>query len=344
MKIALCSTVVPFVHGGARQIVDWLEPLLLEHGHQVERVDLPEVDSPELLYRQMSAFRWIDVEAADRIICFRPQSHLIQHPHKVLWFIHHVRVFYDLWDTPYRWFPDDDRHRAIRAAVHAADTHALGEAKAVFTNSQVVSDRLERYNGVDSEVLYPPIFDPDRFSFEHFNDEIVYVARVEEPKRQVLLVEAMAHVKTAVRLRISGTTPGRDYPAQIDRRIDELGLRSRVIFENRWVHEDEKARQLAQCLAAAYLPLDEDSYGYSTLEAAHSFKPILTTSDSGGVLEFVAHGDTGLVVEPTPLALAGAMDRLFQDRLATERMGRAAHARINELGIDWSRVIERLLA
>ena len=41
MKVALCSTFVPFVFGGARFIVEWLEEKLREHGHQVERIYLP---------------------------------------------------------------------------------------------------------------------------------------------------------------------------------------------------------------------------------------------------------------------------------------------------------------
>src|SRR5437016_33565 len=142
MKIALCSSFVPFIYGGARNIVEWLQTTLEEHGHQVERVYLPEIDAPDLLFPQMMAYRWIDLEMADRIICFRPQSHLIPHPHKILWFIHHIRAFYDLWDTPYCGFPNDIKHQGIRSALHHIDNAGLREAKAIFTNSQVVSDRL----------------------------------------------------------------------------------------------------------------------------------------------------------------------------------------------------------
>src|SRR6195952_916410 len=99
MKIALVSTFVPFIYGGARNIVEWLQAMLEKEGHQVERIYLPQIDAPDLLFQQMTAFRWIDLSSADRVICFRPQAHLIQHPHKILWFIHHIRAFYDLWDN-----------------------------------------------------------------------------------------------------------------------------------------------------------------------------------------------------------------------------------------------------
>jgi glycosyltransferase involved in cell wall biosynthesis len=317
--------------------------MLEEQGHQVEKVYLPEYDEPDLLFHQMMAYRWIDLESADRIICFRPQSHLIPHTHKIIWFIHHIRAFYDLWDSPYRGFPDNAKHRGVRDALRAVDRAALLEAKAIFTNSEVVSHRLKAFNNIDSEVLYPPVFQPDRFYHKGFNDEIVCISRLEHHKRQHLLVEAMQYTKSPVRLRLSGSSTGTDYPQEITWRIAKLKLSDRVILDNRWITEEEKVEQLAGCLAAAYLPLDEDSYGYPSVEASHAAKPILTTSDSGGVLELVKDGINGYVTDASPEALADAMDKLYFDRARTETMGKTALGRLEELNISWSNVLQRLL-
>lgn len=345
MKIALCSSFVPFTQGGYRNIVDWLQMELIAAGHQVETIYLPHVDEPDLLLPQMAAYRWVDLAAsADRVICFRPPAHAIPHPHKILWFIHHIRVFYDLWDSPYRGFPDDEKHRNLRDILHHADTLAINEAKHVFTNSRVVSDRLAHFNNVDSEVLYPPIIQPERFHCKHFNDEIVYVCRVEHHKRQHLLIEAMRYTRTKVKLRLCGASSGDAYVRELMELVSSAKLQERVHFDNRWISEEEKVEILSECLAAAYLPLDEDSYGYPSLEASHASKPVLTTTDSGGVLELVTHGYNGLVVEPDPKALAGAMDQLFIDRAKTREMGLNATHRISELNINWQHVLARLLA
>ena len=344
MKIALCSSFVPFIKGGGRNIVDWLKPVLEEAGHQVEIVYLPQVDTPDLLFQQMMAYRWINLESADRIVCFRPQAHVMHHHHKILWFIHHIRAFYDLWDSPYRGFPDDARHRGIRDALHAADTAALREAKAIFTNSKVVSNRLKTYNAMDSEVLFPPVFEPGRFHCSGFNDEIVCISRLEHHKRQHLLVEALGYTRTPVRLRLSGASSDNAYPNELVARVARLGLADRVIIGNSWITEEEKVEQLAACLATAYLPLDEDSYGYPSVESSHASKPVLTTFDSGGVLELVQDGINGYVAEPSPAAIGEAMDRLYSDRARTEAMGRNARDRLVELNISWSHVLQRLLA
>jgi glycosyltransferase involved in cell wall biosynthesis len=344
MKIALCSSYVPFIRGGYRNIVDWLGLELEGAGHQVEKVYLPEADAVGSLFQQMMAYRWVDLEAADRIICFRPQAHIIPHSHKIVWFIHHLRSYYDLWDTPYRGVPNDTRHQGFRDALHAVDNAGLREAKTIFTNSKVVQDRLTRYNEVNSEVLYPPLFQPEKFHCTDFNNEIVYICRVEHHKRQHLLVEAMGHTKTPVRLRLAGMSGGVDYPAHLVQRISELGLTDRVILEKRWIGEEEKVAYLANCLAAAYLPFDEDSYGYPSLEASHASKPILTTSDSGGVLELVEDGINGYVSDASPEALGDAMDRLYLNREKTKQMGQNAHEMLAKLNISWPHVLQKLLA
>lgn len=344
MKIALVSTMVPFIDGGARNIVNWLSDALLECGHQVEIVWLPSSDEPDLLFQQMMGYRWIDLSAADRVICFRPQAHFIQHDCKVLWFIHHIRYMYDLWGTQYSDLKDNPRNNALRKSLFEADTRAIAEAKSVFSNSKVVRDRLKTYNNVDAEILYPPLINAERFSANNYNDEIVYIARIEGHKRQKLLVEAMLHTKTDVKLRVMGVCSNPSYLQGLEELITGSGLSGRVTLDHRWVPEREKVDIINEALAAAYLPFEEDSYGYPSLEASHASKCILTTTDSGGVPELVSDGLNGLVVEPTPEALAEGLDRLYLDRQATIKMGEAAKARLSELNISWAHTVERLLS
>jgi glycosyltransferase involved in cell wall biosynthesis len=343
MKIALVSSFVPFIQGGARNIVEWLEEKLIAHGHRVERFYLPFIDRAEDLFDQTLAFRLIDLTGAcDRLIAFRPPSHVLQHPNKELWFIHHIRPLYDLWDSPYSLVPHTRAGHAFRQAQIDLDTEALLESKHVFTNSNVVAVRLAKFNGVKASTLYPPILAPERFQNLGFGDEIVAVSRIEPHKRQWLLVEAMRHVKTPVKLRICGAGANPDHVKNLQDRVEQFGLASRIAIENRWVSEEEKADLIGRSLAVAYAPVDEDSYGYPSLEAGHAEKPVLTAADAGGVLELVSDGVNGLVAVPEPAAVAEAMDRLFTDRELAVRMGKANQARIGELRIDWNRVVEAL--
>src|SRR5258708_11835378 len=124
MKIALCSSFVPFVGGGLRSIVDWLAEHLIEHGHKVEVIWLPFVQNPQTMFRQIAAYRMLDIaRSADKLIAFRPPAYVIPHPNKTLWFIHHFRPFYDFWETEYRpRIADTEPGKAFRLQMVAADT------------------------------------------------------------------------------------------------------------------------------------------------------------------------------------------------------------------------------
>ena len=118
----------------------------------------------------------------------------------------------------------------------------------------------------------------------------------------------------------------------------------RVELLSEWISEERKRALFADALACAYVPFDEDSYGYVSLESYYSRKPVITCSDSGGTLEVVEDGLTGRVVEPEPEALAAAMDGLRRDPGLAHRMGEAGYERLQAMNISWDHVIDRLLA
>lgn len=345
VKIALITSTVPFVLGGARNIVDWLAIALERAGHRVEKVEVPFDEEPERIVSQMAMFRMIDLtDRADLVVCFRPPAYLVQHPRKVLWFIHHIRPYYDLWDTEYRGFADTLVSRARRDLIRRVDDRALAEAAHVFTNSVVVSERLAEFNHVESEVLYPPLHDSESFVDLGQGNEIVAVSRLEHHKRQHLLVEALALTSSPVELRLIGKGSSPAYANSLRDRAEALGVVGRLHIDDTWLAEGDKRRFIGRALAGAYIPLDEDSYGYPSLEYAHAKKAILTTKDAGGVLELVQDGSSGVVVDPVPESLASAMDQLFLDRPYAEELGRNARARIDQMEISWQHVVERITA
>lgn len=345
MRIVIASSFVPFVRGGGRFIVDWLEEKLRTHGHQVEKFYLPSDERPEVLLDTLLAYRLMAAaEGADRLITIRPPAHVLKHPDKIVWFIHHMRGYYDLAHTEHSSVPPNAEGRALREALVRVDTAGLAEARKIFTNSRVVGERLKTFNGLSSEVLYPPLFDVSGFRFEDSNEEIVSVCRVEPHKRQELLIRAMAHVKTGVRLRICGTSANPGYETVLKNLVRDKGLQDKVALEFGWITEERKSALINGCLASAYAPHDEDSYGYPTLEAASARKATVTASDSGGTLEFIENGQNGLIADPIPEAFASAFDDFYRDRGKTRQMGEAAHETVARLKISWDHVIERITA
>lgn len=326
-------------------IVDTLEQALLHRGHDVEVLRLPFHSDVSVMLEQMLALRLLHIEdSGDRLICIRTPSYLLRHPSKVIWFIHHHRQAYDLWGTAYGDIPNTVQGRAYRDMIRKADDRAFSEARAIFTNSAVVSQRLQGFNGISSEVLYPPLAEGTEFRCDEYGDELVYVSRLTGHKRQELAIEAMRHTESAVRLVVAGQA---DAPAEADRLsalISAWDLEDRVELRARWISEEEKTDLMARALAVVYCPVDEDSYGYPTLEGHMAAKAVVSTTDAGGVVELVVHGLNGFLAEPTPESLARHYDQLFNDRQLARRMGEKGAHRLVELGISWDHVVDRLLA
>ncbi len=344
MQVLVASTVMPFIEGGGTFIVDWLEAALRERGHDVEVLKLPfRLTTPGMPAR-MVGMRLFDVsDCGDRLIAIRYPAHLLRHHSKVAWFIHHHRPVYDLWGTQHQDVRADPEGETYRAMFRSADNVALRETRHLYTNSAIVRDRLRRFNGLHGEVLYPPVWQPERFRTDEYGDFVFYPSRITGHKRQWLAVEAMAHVTTPVKLVLAGQYDDNAYGRVVTNLIAELGVESRVRLLDDWITEDEKIDLLATCLGVVYIPLDEDSYGFPSLEAHHSRKAVVTTSDGGGTLELVTDGVNGLVSKPDPVALAACFDQLWEDRALAQRLGETGEQRVTELRIDWDTTVDRLL-
>jgi glycosyltransferase involved in cell wall biosynthesis len=72
-------------------------------------------------------------------------------------------------------------------------------------------------------------------------------------------------------------------------------------------------------------------------------RPVLTCSDSGGTLEFVVDGETGLVVPPQAAPLAAALDRLAAEPEWAAELGERGYQRLQTLEVGWPSTIAALL-
>jgi glycosyltransferase involved in cell wall biosynthesis len=293
--------------------------------------------------RQALAWRLLDVtesggEKIDLVIPTKFPSYLVRHPRKVAWLFHQHREAYDLYGTPYCSFRDTPEDHQVREAVHAMDARALGECREIFTISRNVADRLARYNGLPGTALYPPPHHLGRYRSDSYGDFLFYAGRLDSLKRLDLAIDAIKRVRSGARLKIAGRGP---LEGELRKQIARLGLGDRVELLG-FVSADELVDLYARCRAAYYAPVNED-YGYVTVEAFLSRKPVVTTRDAGGPLEFVTHDENGLVAEPEAGAVAAAIDRLWEQPEARLReWGEAGSSRVK--GITWDNAIDRLTA
>jgi glycosyltransferase involved in cell wall biosynthesis len=342
-KIAICSVQIPFMYGGTERLTKALHRELLNRDLTVDLVNIPFKWYPaSRLITECMVWRMLDLtetnnEKIDFVISTKFPSTVVKHPDKRIWLFHQHRPAYDLYGhETHGEMADTVDNRRISEAIVNIYTLTIKEAKRIYTISENVSKRLRQFNGIDSLPLYPPPDNKERFYSDDYGDYVLYVGRLDAKKRISLLVNAFKFVRTNIQCLIVGTGADRD---RLLETIERLDLRHKVHLLG-YLPDDEVIRHYANALAVFYAPYDED-YGYATIEAFLSKRPVITTMDSGGVLEFVRHQENGFLTDNDPRQIAERVDWLYTNRHKCSDLGANGYELVKH--ISWDSVIERLV-
>jgi glycosyltransferase involved in cell wall biosynthesis len=341
--IAVVTSTPPFAEGGHLVIARSLVQALRQAGHEADLVLTPS----NRFNRQGAAYlsNWLtdvgrtsDDRAVDQVISLRYPSFAVRHPRHVCWLNHTMREYYDLWDRfsgsiPRRaWL----RERVRKQLIHGADHYLLGRrVSRLFTISDTVRRRLP-WPGLNAQVLYPPP-PPREYRVDDYEPYLFSVSRFTPLKRLDLVVEALAQPEAqGIRAVLAGE--GEQWP-EIAALVKARGLSGRVTLPGR-LDDADLVGHLARCRAVVFAPHDED-YGFVTVEAFASARPVITCTDSGGPAELVRHDESGLVLAATPAALATGFRRLIDDRDLAVRLG-VAGRRVAD-GLTWPATVKHLV-
>lgn len=343
-RVAVVTSSAPYGEGGHLVIARSLVSALQRAGHEADLVITPS----HRFGRQARAYlaTWltdvtVDQEGrrVDQVISLRYPSYAVRHPVHVCWLNHRMREYYDLWSSFSARLPAGARvkERLRRAMVHRADHYLLTRnVTRVVAQSRTIQQRLQRFGGVRSDVLYPPA-PPRPYRCDEYGDYLFAVSRLTPLKRMGLLIEALALPEArGVRCVIAGEG---EEGGRLLRLVRARGLESRVTLVGP-VDSTQLVEHLARCRAVCFLPRDED-YGLVTVEAFSAAKAVITCTDSGGPTELVEAGVNGLICEPRPERVAVAIARVMDDRSMAERLGAAAFE--TSAAMTWPAAVGTLL-
>lgn len=342
MNILVCAAQVPFVRGGAEMLAEGLSKALKMRGHRAEIVALPFQWQPHTeLFKSALAWRLLDLKMAngvrvDRIIATKFPSYAAQHPHKIVWLVHQYRQAYDWYGTPLSEFTPTPEHQKTREQIFQLDTRTLNEAQARFAISKNVAARLKRFNALDAMPLYPPPRLTGKFYAGAYGDYVLYVGRLDRAKRIDLLLRALAETRQG-RVVIAGTGAEEHALKQL---AASLHIDDRVEFPG-FVDDARVLKLYANARAVFYAPVDED-YGFAAVEALMAERPVITTDDAGGVLEFIEDGQNGWVTSAQILEIAHSLTRAFESGERCRALGQAGRERVR--AISWDAVVKALTA
>jgi glycosyltransferase involved in cell wall biosynthesis len=206
-----------------------------------------------------------------------------------------------VWDQFGAYFGERSAARALAApvagALRAWDVGTAGRVHWFVANSNHVRERIRRSYGRDASVVHPPV-DCDRFTASRRPEDFYLVVSALVPYKRIDLAIA-ACALLGRKLVIVGDGP-------------EWGRLSamagpQVVFLGRV--PDEEVAALYACCRALLLPGVED-FGITAVEAQAAGAPVVALGE-GGVMESVVDRETGVFFgEPTPAAMAAAMESL----------------------------------
>jgi glycosyltransferase involved in cell wall biosynthesis len=343
LRIAVCTSQIPFAWGGAEVLATTLAEQLRQRGHQVEIIQIPFRWYPkEEILKGYLAWRLLNLDESegqpiDRVVALKFPAFIVKHPHKTTWLVQQFRQAYELFGTEYSHFDNSAADAELRRAIWQMDTATLGESRRIFTISANVGERLSRFNQLRSVPLHPPPALDGQFYNSGYGEYVFAVCRLNRMKRLEQLISAIGETQTPVRCRIAGK--GEELEA-LQKLARKVGAEKRIDFLG-FVSDREILSLYAGALCVYYAPIDED-YGFATVEAMKSGKSVITTTGSGGVLEFVDDQKTGFVTPAGDArSLAQRIDELYLDRQLAERLGQAAEQKVHN--INWQSTIDRLL-
>lgn len=305
------------------------------------------------------AFDRLDTRRYDVVISTQPPSFSHQHPRHLAVFYHHHRVFYDLEELYLRagFAQDPEVHRRAGELIRGLDQPRIEAIGHVLAPSKAVAGRLARFNGItDVGFQHAGIgvgSEQAATSGPPGTGSVLCIGRHEFPKRAELAVAA-AHLLPHLQFTVVGSGGRMAWARSIDHRLsapgadptaltdDELWcntgrgapevpdeVASNVSFAG-FVSDDDLLRlnDEAPCVVA---PAYDEDYGLTAIETMAHGRPVVVCADGGGLAELVEHEVTGLVVDPTPAGIAGAVDRLTTDAALAAELGRNGRARAAEL-------------
>jgi phosphatidylinositol alpha-1,6-mannosyltransferase len=239
---------------------------------------------------------------------------------------------------------------AAQCRWHRAGFNALlRRAHPLITHSQANRQRLLKL-GLGEALVIPPGVDPERFRPRPTPlpppPRLLTVGRLVPRKGIDTVLRALALLQPRmpqIHYQIVGDGPDR---ARLESLVETLGLSSRVDFAGRV--PDAALPDHYRDAHVFVMPAREEEQGRSVegfgivyLEASASGLPVVA-GRSGGAVEAVRAGETGLLVEPDdPQALAEALWRLLQDEPLRAQLGRAGRRWV-ESEMNWERVARAL--
>jgi glycosyltransferase involved in cell wall biosynthesis len=338
MRIAIVAAITrQGEKGEAEALYDGMIRSFARTSNQVEMIEviIDESSFDKILESYVRCYD-LDLRDYDLVISTKAPTYMVRHHNHVSYLLHTIRVFYDMFQQEFG-TGTSDQHKQ-RRLIHAFDAYGLHPNRVRkhfaigFTPYNRLAETEPSWCKIAFEVLHPP---PYQMGFkEPAPGKYVFVpGRLHRWKRVDLVIQAFKYINQDIPLKIAGTGE------------DEATLRAlaagdpRVEFLGR-VSDEHLVDLYAGALVVPFVPINED-YGFITIEAFRSKKPVITCIDSGEPTYFVKNFETGFVVDPHPEAIAARINYFIDHPDVGIQMGEKGFSVVSHM--NWDATTSRLL-
>ena len=179
------------------------------------------------------------------------------------------------------------RHELYNAFHKPLYENAIRKMDLILADSKNVQNRIQKFLGLESTVLYPPC-DVDKFNWMGQEGYYLSTARLTSYKRVDIIIQAFIKLPQK-RLIITSTGPD-------EKKLKQLAEGFANIQFTGDINDNELKNLIGNAIATIYIPKDED-FGISPVESMAAGKPVIGSGE-GGLLETVIHGETGWLSSP----------------------------------------------
>jgi glycosyltransferase involved in cell wall biosynthesis len=248
-----------------------------------------------------------------------------------------TRIFWSLRDKYYRdlSFSGKVLRQVVAPTYRTIDAKLAKRHDLILTNSHNIRNQVERFYGLDSEVLYPPIH-TNEYEYESSGDYWLSVNRLVPKKRVREQIDAFEKIDENLRIVGGIDNKFESYGKNILERVD----RSENISVEGFVPDEQLQKLYSNCKGVIYIPYYED-FGIVPIESMASGKPVIAAAE-GGPVETI-NKNTGWLIKPNKNNIIQAATSSF-DRLEYKRecQSHVKQFDISEFNSNLSKYIKQL--
>ena len=225
-----------------------------------------------------------------------------------------------------------------KTVVEAAD-------RVIAVSNLMREDILEHYdvdpakvvvihNGIDPDVYVPATEKTALAKYGVTEPYVLFVGRISEQKGIFDLIEASKELPDGVQLVVCAAAP--DTPELHERLTNATAGRNDILWINEMVAKPDVIQLYTHATVFA-CPSVYEPFGIINLEAMACGTAVVASA-TGGILEVVDDGTTGILVPPSnPAELAAALNRVVGDPALARQMGQAGRQRVEDT-FSWAAV------